>query len=278
MRNLWIFINRYSTFLLFILFFAVSFILIINNNSFQRASALNSSNEIIGRAYEKVDYFKAYINLNETNLTLAHENAALRALLKSSNYDNEVISRTIRDTLLEPRYSYIEARVINNSVNQKNNYLTVNRGSRHGIKKGMGVISSNGVVGIVLNVSPHFATIQSLLHSDTKISASLSKSEAFGSLVWGQNAVDPQYAILKDIPNHVEVKKGEQVVTSGYSLFPSGVIIGQVDETGILSGSSFLDIKIKLNNDFSTLRYIYIVTDKLSDEKETLEELNSENG
>lgn len=278
MRNLWIFINRYSTFFLFILFFAVSFILIINNNSFQRASALNSSNEIIGRAYEKIDYFKAYIDLNETNLTLAHENAALRALLKSSNYDNEVTSRTIRDTSLQPRYSYIEARVINNSVNQKNNYLTVNRGSRHGIKKGMGVISSNGVVGIVLNVSPNFATIQSLLHSDTKISASLSKSEAFGSLVWGQNAIDPQYAVLKDIPNHVEVAKGEQVVTSGYSLFPSGVIIGQVEETGILSGSSFLDIKIKLNNDFSTLRYVYIVTDKLSEEKEKLEEQNSENG
>lgn len=278
MRNLWIFINRYSTFFLFILFFAVSFILIINNNSFQRASALNSSNEIIGRAYEKIDYFKAYIDLNETNLTLAHENAALRALLKSSNYDNEVTSRTIRDTSLQPRYSYIEARVINNSVNQKNNYLTVNRGSRHGIKKGMGVISSNGVVGIVLNVSPNFATIQSLLHSDTKISASLSKSEAFGSLVWGQNAVDPQYAVLKDIPNHVEVAKGEQVVTSGYSLFPSGIIIGQVEETGILSGSSFLDIKIKLNNDFSTLRYVYIVTDKLSEEKEKLEEQNSENG
>src|SRR5690606_1263734 len=278
MRNLWIFINRYSTFFLFILFFAVSFILTIRNNSFQRASALNSSNEVIGRAYEKINYFKAYINLNETNLTLAHENAALRALLKSSNYDSEVISRTIRDTLLEPQYSYIEARVINNSVNQKNNYLTVNRGSRHGIKKGMGVISSNGVVGIVLNVSPNFSTIQSLLHSDTRISASLSKSEAFGSLVWGQNAIDPQYAVLRGIPNDVAVEKGEQVLTWGYSLLPPVIIAGQVEETGITSGSSFLDIRIKLNNDFSTLRYIYIVIDKLSVEKEKLEEQNTENG
>lgn len=278
MRNLWIFINRYSTFFLFILFFALSFILTIRNNSFQRASAINSSNEVVGRAYEKVDYFKAYIDLNETNLTLAHENAALRALLKSSNYDNEMISRTIRDTLLEPQYSYTEARVINNSINQKNNYLTVNRGSRHGIKKGMGVISSNGVVGIVLNVSPNFSTVQSLLHSDTRVSASLSKSEAFGSLVWGQNAVDPQYAVLRDIPNHVEVEEGESVVTSGYSLFPPGIIIGQVEETGITSGSSFLDIKIKLNNDFSTLRYVYIVTDKLATEKEQLEEQNTDNG
>lgn len=278
MRNLWIFINRYSTFFLFILFFGVSFILTIKNNSFQRASALNSSNEIIGRAYEKIDYFKAYIALNETNSTLANENAALRALLKSSNYNNEVISRTITDTLLQPQYTYVEARVINNSVNQKNNYLTVNRGSKHGIKKGMGVISSSGVVGIVLNVSPNFSTVQSLLHADTKISASLSKSEAFGSLVWGQNAVDPQFAVLRDIPNHVQVEKGEQVVTSGFSLFPSGVVVGHVEETGITSGSSFLDIRIKLSNDFSTLRYVYIVIDKMSDEKEKLEEQNLENG
>src|SRR5690606_17832115 len=148
MRNLWIFISRYSTFFLFILFFGISVFLVIRNNSFQRASALNSSNQIIGQAYQKVDYFKAYLSLNESNLKLARENAALRALLKSSNYDNELTVNTIRDTLQEAEYTYIEARVINNSVNQKNNYLTVDRGARHGIKKGMGVISSQGIVGI----------------------------------------------------------------------------------------------------------------------------------
>src|SRR5690606_28951757 len=123
-------------------------------------------------------------------------------LLKSSNYNDQVVHNVITDTLLQPQYSYIEARVINNSVNRKNNYLTVNRGHRHGIKKGMGVISSRGIVGIVLNVSDNFSTIQSLLHSDTRISASLAKSQAFGSLVWGVNAYNPKKALLRDIPNH----------------------------------------------------------------------------
>src|SRR5690606_31765606 len=148
--NLWIFINRYSTFFLFILFFGVAFVLVIQNNTFQRASVLNSSNQLIGRAYQQIDYLKGYLNLNETNAALSYENAALRALLKSSNYDNEVVEGEARDSLQQPQYSYIQARVINNSVNQKNNYLTVNRGAKHGVKKGMGVISSTGIVGIVL--------------------------------------------------------------------------------------------------------------------------------
>jgi len=277
MRNLWIFISRYSTFFLFILFFGISVFLVIRNNSFQRASALNSSNQIIGQAYQKVDYFKGYLSLNESNLKLARENAALRALLKSSNYDNELTVNTIRDTLQESEYTYIEARVINNSVNQKNNYLTVDRGSRHGIKKGMGVISSQGIVGIVLNVSPRFSTIQSLLHSDTRISASLADSKAFGSLVWGPQAFDPKKALLRDIPNHVKVRKNEQVITSGYSLFPPGIVIGKVSETGIKSGSSFLDISVLLNNDFSTLQYVYIIVDQFAEEKESLETKNLEN-
>src|SRR5690606_28217170 len=120
-------------------------------------------------------------------------------------------------------------------------------------------ISSTGIVGIVLNVSPNFSTIQSLLHSDTKISASLAKSQAFGSLVWGPQAYDPEKALLRDIPNHVKVEKREQVVTSGFSLFPPGIVIGTILETGLVSGSSFLDISVKLSNDFSTLRYVYII-------------------
>lgn len=277
MRNLWIFISRYSTFFLFILFFGIAVVLVIRNNSFQRASALNSSNQIIGKAYQNVDYLKGYLSLNETNLALSRENAALRALLKSSSYDNNVVVNITRDSLQEPEYSYIEARVINNSINQKNNYLTVNRGSKHGIQKGMGVISSKGIVGIVLNVSPNFSTIQSLLHSDTRISASLAKSQAFGSLIWGPQAHDPQKALLRDIPNHVKVEKNEQVITSGFSLFPPGIIIGTVLETGLSSGSSFLDISVRLNNDFSTLQYVYIVVDRYSGEKENLETKNLEN-
>src|SRR5699024_7362330 len=150
----------------------------------------------------------------------------------------------------------------------------LNRGSRHGIQKGMGVVSSRGVVGIVLHVSPHFSTVQSVLHADTRISASLVRSNAFGSLVWGENNHDPRVAYLRDIPNHVPVVKGERVVTSGYSLFPEGILIGKVVETGVASGESFFDIRVELNNDFSTLQFVYVVTDDLAKEKAALEAEN----
>lgn len=270
MRNLWIFISKYNNFFLFILFFSTSVALIVKNNSFQRASALNSSNTLIGGVYQKIDNFTQYLNLKQTNKSLSEENAYLRSRLKSSLYSKLVEQDSVLDSLGETQYTYIVARVINNSIHQKNNYLTINRGSEEGISKGMGVISSHGIVGIVLNVSPHFATVQSLLHADTRVSASLANSKAFGSLVWGTENFDSRKAILKDIPNHVKVQAGEEVVTSGFSLFPSGISIGRVIGVG-KSGDSFLDIEVKLNNDFNTLQYVYVINDRLSQEKQQLE-------
>ncbi|GAA4781138.1 rod shape-determining protein MreC [Olivibacter ginsenosidimutans] len=270
MRNLWIFISKYNNFFLFILFFSAAIALTVRNNSFQRASTVNSSNAFVGSIYQQVDDFTQYLNLKQTNKYLSEENAYLRSQLKTSKYNKLVEQDSVLDSLGQTQYTYIVARVISNSIHQKNNYLTINRGSEEGIKKGMGVISSHGIVGIILNVSPHFATIQSLLHADTRISASLANSNAFGSLVWGTENYDSQKAILKDIPNHIKVKPGEEVITSGYSLFPPGISIGKVIKTG-KSGDSFLDIEVKLNNDFNTLQYVYVIHDRFSNEKQQLE-------
>ena len=142
----------------------------------------------------------------------------------------------------------------------------------------MGVIGTKGVVGIVLNVSEHFSTVQSFLNSDTKISSSLVNSNAFGSLVWGDNNFDPQVAILKDIPNHVKVAKGEKVITSGFSLFPAGILLGTVIQPDLESGDSFLNISVALELDFISLQYVYVVTDNLADEKIVLEDKSKDNG
>ncbi len=278
MRNLLIFISKYSAFFLFIIIFGFSLILVIQNNSFQRSSILNSSNYFIGNLYTSVNNFKSYLHLSEDNLLLSRENAALRSRLKSSQYSNHLTQGEVRDSLQELRYTFTEAKVINNSVSFKNNILTINRGSKHGIKKGMGVIGTKGVVGIVLNVSEHFSTVQSFLNSDTKISSSLVNSNAFGSLVWGDNNFDPQVAILKDIPNHVKVAKGEKVITSGFSLFPAGILLGTVIQPDLESGDSFLNISVALELDFISLQYVYVVTDNLADEKIVLEDKSKDNG
>jgi len=272
MRNLWLFIGKYNAFFLFLIFFTISLILLINNNSYQRASVWNSSNHIVGTAYERVNEFSSYLILRTTNDSLAAENARLKNLLKSSFYDDSLRQVTVNDSVLKQQYTYTVARVINNSVHQKNNYLTINRGSKHGIKKGMGVTSATGVIGIVLNTSENFSTVRSLLHTETKISASVEGN--IGSLVWGDGNYDSRYALLKDIQSHLNIRKGARVLTSEFSLFPQGTNIGYVTESDSKDGNSALNIKIKLDTDFAKLQYVYVVINMLSEEQLNLEAQN----
>lgn len=274
MRNLWIYISKHNAVILFFIFFASSFLLLINNNSFQRASTWNSSNEWVASQYQKVQNLKDYLRLRAINDSLASENGRLLNLLPQRDSSKTKGLTKVVDTVSNQQYSYYTAKVINNSVRQKNNYITIDKGALQGIKKGMGVLGPNGVVGIVLNVSPKFATIQSLLHSETRISASLAGNRAFGSLVWGAGNFNSAYAVLQDIPNHLKVKAGEKVVTSGYSLFPSGIPIGTVSQTGVKGGENFLSIEVKLATNFATLSYVYVVNNAFGNEQKVLEAKN----
>lgn len=277
MKNLWILINKYNAFFLFIGFFGFACYLVVQNNTFQRASTINSSNRIVGGTYAKINAWKSYLHLDEENTQLAAENAALRKQLQYYATPDTITQGLINDSIHDVQYHYVVAKVTNNSIHQKNNYITLDKGLKHGVQKGMGVISANGIVGIVLNVSEHFATVQSLLHSESRISAALEDSQSFGSLVWGDN-YDFRIATLKDIPNHVKVREGELVYTSGFSLFPPGILVGEVIETGISGGDSFLDIKIELSTNFHNLQQVYVVQDLFAEEKADLEALSENNG
>lgn len=270
MKNIWILLTKYNAFFLFLLFFGISFLFVVTNNDFQRSSTLNSSNAVIGSIYGEASRWTNYLKLADANQELLNENARLRRQIFLLQSRDTAQLQTVTDTAGTPQYSYLSARVINNSIHQKNNYITIDKGSAQGIQKGMGVIGPNGVVGIVLNVSANFATIQSVLHSDSRISAALTGSHAFGSLVWG-NGYDSKKALLKDIPNHVVVAAGEQVVTSGYSLFPPGIRVGRVLETGGTGGESFLELTVELSTDFHNLQYVYVVMANFTEELDELQ-------
>lgn len=278
MKNLWLFLVRYNAIFWFILFFTTSIAFVVRNNNFQRASFINSSNILVGSFYQNINSWKGYLSLDDANKKLADENVILRQQIQNIlQTDITADSVYISDSIEQGRYQFTVAQVANNSIHQKSNYLTLNKGSVDGIERGMGVITSNGVVGIVLQTSAHFSSVQSLLHPDTRISVTLDSSEVFGSLVWGNN-IDPRFGTVRDIPNHVEVKKGEKVFTSGYSLFPAGIQVGVIEETGLTSGESFLDLKIKLSTNFSNLNHVYIVRDLMLNEKSTLEAMSEDHG
>ena len=272
MRNLWIFISRYNAFFFFIIFFTIGIILTVKNNAYQRSITLNSTNEVVGSAYERLNILKRYLNLGQVNDSLAIENAKLKmALLNLNNVDS---SKTVvvKDTLNNQQYALLSAKVIKNSINQQNNIITINRGSLDGLTKDMSVISiEKGVVGFILDVSPHLATIRSLLHKNTPVSVSIKKNNAFGSLVWGDGNGDYRKAFVKEIPNHYKIVVGDTVITSGAGGFPRGIEVGRISKTEISTGDSFMTLEVKLFNDFSTLQYVYVVKDRLAIEQKTLE-------
>ncbi len=269
MRNLWLFISKYNAFFLFCLFFNTSLTLLLNNNSYQRAWTSGVSGQFIGEVYERATFFKNYLHLEEVNISLAQENARLKNELKSSFLIDSAEKHIVRDSIRKQQYIYIVARVVNNSIHQQNNYLIINRGSKHGIRKGMGVTGPDGIVGIVRDVTENFARVQSVLHSESRFSASV--DGGIGSLVWDEGSLNSKIAILKDIPSHVKVKPNDPVTTSGYSLFPIGIQIGHVKRVGLKGGNSFLDIEVVLSTDFSSLQYVYVINNVLAREQQAIE-------
>ena len=274
MRNLWIFVSRYNAFFLFIIFFLIGIYLTVKNNSYQRSVTLNSSNEIVGTAYERLNIFKRYLNLGMVNDSLAAENAKLRSHLLALTTVDTAKDVKIADTITNQQYTYLAAKVVKNSVTLRNNIMTINKGSLDGIKNGMAVIApQRGVVGLIRDVSEHLATIQSLLHKDTRISVTLKKNHALGSLVWGEGNFDIRKAFIKEVPNHIKMYVGDSVVTSGYGSFPAGIFVGRVIKPNVATNDNFLSGELNLATDFSTLQYVYVIKDKKAEEQKALESL-----
>jgi rod shape-determining protein MreC len=273
MRNLLIFITKYNAFFLFLIFEVSSLLIYIKYNSFQKATFINSQNQVTGGLYAQVSQFKAYLSLKDVNDSLAHENAKLRGMLKSSFYVDSVEKRTVADTVYKQQYTYIVARVINNSANQSNNYITINRGRKDGVEKDMGVICGTGVVGMVIDVTDHLAIIKSLLHSKSQFSAMLVNDKAIGSFTWVSD-LDPHKGLLS-LQNDAKPHLGEQVVTSGYSLFPTGIPFGKVTNLHAKEGGLLLNVEVSLAVDFVKLQYIYVVVNKFAPEQTGLEAVQS---
>ncbi len=270
MRNLLIFITKYNAFFLFIIFEVSSLIIYINYNSFQKAAFINSANDVTGNFYGRVSEFYGYLSLKDVNDSLARENARLRNSLKSSFYVDTTEKHKVTDTIYKQQYEYIVAKVINNSVNRSNNYLTINKGSRQGIAKAMGVICNLGIIGKVVYVSDHFAVVQSLLHKDSQFSAMLAKGKEIGYIEWTDD-LDPHRGLLKDISNNAAPKLGDLVVTSGFSLFPEGIPIGKISNLRTKAGGFSLNMEVTLSVDFSKLQYVDVVDNKFSKEQTGLE-------
>jgi rod shape-determining protein MreC len=217
--------------------------------------------------YNKVD---EYLNLAHINKNLAQENANLKSNNKSSYFSLVARRDTIIDSLFELQYTFIEARVINSSFNKRNNYITLNRGSLHGVKPDMAVTSANGAIGIVQDVSAHYATVIPLIHSRSLMGAGFRKSNYFGSMSW--DGKDYRYSQITDVPREAQFEIGDSVFSDTRSVsFPGNLLLGTVQSFELDPEDQTWNIQVKLSVDFAGLGYVYIIDNLFKLEQQTLE-------
>ncbi len=238
--------------------------------------------DITGKIYTQFNDINSYFSLRKINQQLAEENAALRNRLKADfqipDTSKIIFTDTLRiDSLQKTRkYIFLPARVVGNSVSAQTNYLTLQRGANQGIKRGMAVMGPQGIVGVVIDVSPNYSKVMSLLHRNSKVSAMLKKDNSFGSIEW--NGDNPNELTLRNISKGSVVNKGDTVVTSSYSAnFPPGLIIGTVSGTENEAASNFYTLKVKPATNFYTLQYVYVIENKYFKEQTTLENTKLKN-
>ena len=197
-----------------------------------------------------------YLTLGKENEQLLQENLMLRKKLEQ--FKETVVFEKLDSSFLPNKFEYFTARVINNNYSKTKNQLTLDKGSKDSIKIDLGVISSKGIVGIVSNVSENYATVQSILNTQSRINAKHKNSGHFGSLKW--DTKNPNVVQLIDIPRLATLKKGDTIVTGGRStIFPEGILIGTVKDFHLDNDDNYYYVNVDLFNDMTGLEHVYLI-------------------
>lgn len=265
MRNVFLFLSRYRTFISFLILQVVALWFLVSYNRFHRAKFLGVANEVTGRVNTQYNKLEDYFTLKEENRRVHRMNDSLLNLLRDNFSKHDTSGQLLQDSVPFDtlghyrRYFARPATVVYNTVNAQKNFIQVNRGSNQGIRDNMAVVSSDGaVVGVVVNTSPNFAQVMSLLHVQNSVSASLKRSGDFGTAEW--DGKDPRYLLLKKIPKTVEVKKGDTVLTSPVSFnYPPGYMVGTVSEVKLDNATGMYQLTIQTAANFFHLQQVHIL-------------------
>ena len=252
MRNLIKFISLYNYSITFYLLVFFSSYFLINDNFVLKTKYFNSSNYIIGSVFTFQNSIKNYFTLKEKNLLLEAENKQLKQELINTSNDFS------NDSIDNYQFSLIEAEVINNSLRKTKNYITINKGIKHGVKEGMGVISNSGIIGKVKYVSDNFSTVISLLNTSFFVSSLIKESGTLSSVNW--EGKDPSKLKLLYVPKHLDIVEGSDVVSSSFdSIYPKGILIGKIISVNREVNSNFYDIDISSSQNFYSISKVYVI-------------------
>ena len=262
MYNLFIFIRKYNAVILFILLEVLCLIMIVQSLPYQNRKMANMSNSISGGFHKTTSNWSDYLHLKSENEALTEHNALLMSRLSCDEVEADT-------AYYDDVFTYIPAHVVNNSIYSFNNYIIIDKGRIDGIEADMGVICADGVVGKVLNVSNHYASVMSLINSYSILSCRFTDNQYVANVVWDNE--NYRYGLVKDIPSHLIINKGDTLVTSGFSnSFPANVMVGTIEDDEKNNNGMFSTAKLKFSTNFSTLRYVYVVKNNFKAEIDSL--------
>jgi rod shape-determining protein MreC len=266
-KNLIAFLAKYHHWFLFVLLEVASGVLLFQYNSYQGSVWFTSANYVVGKVYEANAAVRSFFSLTRVNEELTLRNfylerqvTQLRRLYGDMTQDTTVLERQELEFL--SRYKLIPAKVVSNSLDKRDNLITIDKGSADGVQKDMGVACGNGVVGVVYLVSSHYSIVIPVLNvTSSRISCAIRGRGYFGYLRWYGG--DPAVAYVEDIPRHARFKRGDWIETSGYSaIFPPGVIVGKVGTIYNSPDGLSYRLKVHLTTDFGRLRDVCVISDK----------------
>ncbi len=271
MESLIRFITKNSPWFTWLFLAILSIVLLCQTNPYHRSIWFGSANFITANVYDLQSSVTSYFGLRQANDEMLEgmglletENLALRQQLQ----EYQDLESLHRDSL-KHQYRYLIAHVVGNSINQAENYITIDKGSTDGVHQDLGVTDQNGVIGIVAKVSSHYSLVLSVLNPKLRLSVMLKNTEAFGSLVW--DGKDSRYAIFEDLPRNVDYKNGDTIVTTGYtSSFPKNIPVGRIVDT-FDGGGSFLTLHVELFSNFNRLNAVHVIFNEEQEERDQLQ-------
>ncbi len=255
--------------MLFAVLFIVSILLTIQTHNYHNDKFISSANAVTGSIFKFKNNLTDYLSLGIANEKLLEENLLLRQQLEKYT---DLFPIPAIDTTVLPKFEYFSATVINNNYSKSKNQITLDKGLVDSLKTDMGVVSTNGLVGIVSDISKNYATVQSILNTKSRINAKLKNSNHFGTLIW--NTKDPNIVQLIDIPRLAKIEKGDTITTGGRStIFPEGILIGSVIDFQSDKDENYYYVNVKLFNDMTSLQYVYLIKNNEADEILNLEKV-----
>lgn len=274
MNGLIDFLFRHNHWLLFIVLEAVSLVLLFSFNDYQGSVWLSSASGVSGHVLETKQHVGSYFGLRSENERLTEQNARLQEEVYAlrERIDSTELMRMTEETRRQWTFGVIPATVIENSISLTDNYITIDKGTRDGLRPDMGVISSEGVVGVTFKCSAHYSLILPVLHSSSNISCKVIPGDSFGYLQW--TGGDARQAMLRDVPRYASIHVGDHIVTSGHSsFFPEGIEVGTIDQFEPSADNLSNNITVALSTPFSRLRHVFVITNEGTDERKELKRM-----